>query len=134
MIVVDNTVLIHFALPTSAAEDTARARGVLARDSDWRVPPFWASEFRHVAMKYVRPGRLELEDAVLSALSLTPIVTVEPVHHAEVLHTAYALGLSGYDAEYAALAVRLGVPLVTTDRRLREAVPGAVTPASAAGG
>jgi len=39
------------------------------------------------------------------------------------LSQALELNISGYDAQFVALAVTLDVPLVTEDRRLRSAVP-----------
>ncbi len=43
-----------------------------------------------------------------------------------VLETATALGISAYDAFYAVLSAELGLSLITADRRLAAAVPGAV--------
>jgi predicted nucleic acid-binding protein len=39
---------------------------------------------------------------------------------------AVRMGLSAYDAFYAVLAATLDAPLVTADRKLADAVPGAV--------
>jgi predicted nucleic acid-binding protein len=47
----------------------------------------------------------------------------EPVDGEAVLELAVEHGLSAYDAQYAALAQRLGVELVTEDRRLLRALP-----------
>ena len=50
-----------------------------------------------------------------------------------VLKLAAASGLAAYDCEFVALAQRLGVPLVTTDKKLLSAFPAvAATLASAA--
>ena len=43
---------------------------------------------------------------------------------AAVLDAAFARGLSGYDAEFVALAEALAAPLVTDDRRVLAACPG----------
>jgi predicted nucleic acid-binding protein len=43
--------------------------------------------------------------------------------HAQVLALANRLRISAYDALYLGVSIELGVPLVTEDRRLREAAP-----------
>jgi predicted nucleic acid-binding protein len=40
------------------------------------------------------------------------------------LTTAAIYGITGYDAQYVALAESLSTPLITEDRKLRQAVPG----------
>jgi predicted nucleic acid-binding protein len=40
------------------------------------------------------------------------------------LAVAAKYGITGYDAQYVALAQNLAVPLITEDRKLRQAVPG----------
>jgi len=45
---------------------------------------------------------------------------------AAALDVAITTGLSAYDAFYAVLSATIGVPLVTADRKLAAAVPGAV--------
>ena len=135
MIVADATLLIHFALPVAPEVDAERARAIYRQDSDWRVPSLWASEVRHVALKYVRGGHLSPEAAEIALDALSEVLAgrVMPIVHAEVFRASLSLDLSAYDAEYAALAARLGVPLVTSDRRLREAVPSAVSPSAFVG-
>ena len=133
MIVSDTTLPVHYALPF-IGDDTTQAHTLFDGDPDWRAPPLWASETRDALLGYVRAGRMMPGQAIGAAVSLEGIVTAEPVGHAEVPRPADALGSSAHDAEYAALAARLGVPMVTSDRRLREAVPGALDPASVGGG
>lgn len=107
---------------------SATARAVHQRDPGWTVPPLWASEVRHVRMKYVRSGALSVPEALDAVEALDVLVAVRPVAHAEVLGAADTYGLSGYDAEYVALAERLGVPLVTSDKHVLTAVGRAVAP------
>ena len=126
MIVADSTLLLHLALQASDPGDSRAARAAYDRGSEWTVPPLWASEVRHVVLKYVRGGQISFDDARATVHRLSLLVSVSPVDHDEVLRAAHALGLSGYDAEYAALADRLGVPLVTSDRHLLQSVPRAV--------
>ncbi len=84
--------------------------------------------------KYVRGDFMSAEDALRVVRALEGLVTVRPVEHAEVLAAADAYVLSGYDAEYAALAERLGVPLVTSDKGVLRSVGCAFSPGAFADG
>lgn len=130
MIISDSTLLIHFALPTAGADDVARAKKVYAQDPDWRVTALWKSEVRHVGIKYVRSGALLRGDLIVALHLLDGMLAskTEVVTHVEALDAAFRYELSGYDAEYAALAERLGVPLVTSDKRVLHSVECAVSP------
>jgi predicted nucleic acid-binding protein len=62
-------------------------------------------------------------DAVLAwPLAVQPCAPLAPA----ALETAARLGISAYDAFYAVLGAHLELPLVTADRKLAGAVPGAV--------
>ena len=133
MIVSDSTLLVHLVVPLGGRPETDDARRVFDRDSDWHAPALWTSETRNALLKYVRNGDLDLEDALTAVEELSSLVTIERVGHAEVLEAALAFGLSGYDAEYAALSDRLEVPLVTSDKRVLRVHPRAVSPAEFVG-
>ena len=63
-----------------------------------------------------------------SAIEMFADQEVEPDGD-DVLYTAAELRISAYDAQFVVAARDLGVPLVTTDRKLREACRGlAVAP------
>jgi predicted nucleic acid-binding protein len=59
-----------------------------------------------------------------------PFVHPAPTWHAAAARLAEEHGLTFYDASWAAAALALGCPLVSSDQRLREA--GAIGPAEAA--
>jgi predicted nucleic acid-binding protein len=91
------------------------------------VPDLFHVECANILWKAVGRGRLStvaarncLED--LGALRLNSVPTRELV--GDALGLALKHGTSVYDATYAALAVRLGLPLVTADQRLREQLSG----------
>jgi len=130
MIVADATLLVHFALPVSRVNDVVTAKDVYRRDPVWRVTALWRSEVRHVGVKYVQAGDLSLGDLTDALVVLDDMLaeSTESVEHGEVLRAALGYGLSGYDAEYVALAERLGVPLVTSDKQVLAAVSRAVAP------
>ncbi|MCX5682336.1 MAG: type II toxin-antitoxin system VapC family toxin [Planctomycetota bacterium] len=120
MIVVDASVLVGFVLPPDAYHEDAIA--CRDRDADWHVPFLARTEFRSVAVGYLRRG--EALDTLVEAGALA--VLSARVHHltdAEVFAVLQSAPLSAYDAEYVALARRLGCKLVTTDREVLKAFP-----------
>jgi predicted nucleic acid-binding protein len=62
----------------------------------------------------------------LRALEEFPIVYRTLPLGSETLDLAETLGLSGYDAAYAALALHFNQPLLTLDRKLAEAIESAL--------
>jgi len=122
MIVVDVTVLGYYLIHGHATEAVVALR---RRDPEWAAPALWRSELMNVLWKYVRRGDFGLELALEHfdvANDLVGPRTFE-VGPSEVLPLAVASGCSAYDCQYVALAERLGVPLVTYDRRVLEAFP-----------
>jgi predicted nucleic acid-binding protein len=121
-VVVDTNVLIELFLPTQNEEAVQR---LWAFDRDWRLPPLWVCEFRHIHLKYIRAGRLDppvalqnLADAEEMFLPLTV-----PIASAEALQLAYSHGCSSYDAEFVVLAQQLACPLLSFDRKLLQLFP-----------
>ena len=130
MIVVDAMLLAYTLVEVPGrTEEVERA---LNEDATWASPPLWRSELRNVLLKYVRatsediPGSdLDLSDALEKMQLAERLIggrTVE-VETEDVLRTAEAKGLSGYDAEYVALAEDLGTKLLTTDGPVLRACP-----------
>ena len=120
MIVVDGSVLVGFVLPPDAYHGDASA--CRDRDADWHAPFLARTEFRSVAAGYLRRG--EALDTLIEAAALA-VLSVR-AHHltdAEVFAVLQSAPLSAYDAEYVALARRLGCQLVTTDREVLKAFP-----------
>ena len=128
MIVVDTNVVVYYVLTTP---QTQAARQTRDADSDWRVPPLWRSEFRNTVGQYMRSGELTLRGA-LNAIALaeeTLLDKEQAVDSVRVMELVANSACSAYDCEYVALALQLGVPLVTADRRiLREFPDVAVSP------
>lgn len=120
MIVVDVSVLFGFVVN----RDDYHALAVAARerDSDWQAPRLYRSEFRSIATGHLRRG--EPLANVLAALANAQVaVSAHEVSDQEVFAVVQESSLSAYDAEYVALARRLGVALVTTDRQILEQYP-----------
>jgi predicted nucleic acid-binding protein len=78
------------------------------------------SEFRNALIFYVRKGLMELDEAATHGLHAERLVedSSHPVDSLRVLSLAAQSGCSAYDCEFVALAQELGVPLVTSDRKL----------------
>ena len=128
MIVADANLIVYFAVD---AEQSQMARRVWEADPDWRSARLWRSEFLNALLKYVRAGYLTRESATAAFGAAEKVMAgneYEP-DATEVLDLAMNSQCSAYDCEYVALALRLGVPLVTADRRiLREFPEIAVSP------
>jgi predicted nucleic acid-binding protein len=97
--------------------------------AEFFVPDLFFIECANVLLKTMRRFGRSLQDtqadlADLRLLALTSTDTVELMEDA--LELANALDLSAFNACYAVLARRLGVPLVTADQKIKQAVTWAV--------
>jgi predicted nucleic acid-binding protein len=133
-VIVADVNLIAYLLITG--EHTAAAEAVLGTDAEWAAPLFWRSEWRNVLAGYLRRGELNLAGALERVAAAEAVVRGREylVEAAAVLELVAGSPCSAYDCEYVALARQLGVPLVTSDRRLLAAFPEtAVAPGQFAG-
>ena len=121
MIVVDANVLVYHSVATDRLSDLARI--ARARDAGWIAPPLWRSEFRNALFGYLRRAQLAVDEAIDAHISAELAVSTRWVGTDEVIAAGNRSSVSAYDCEYVALARRLGVPLVTADRRLVETFP-----------
>jgi predicted nucleic acid-binding protein len=90
------------------------------------APPIWACELVNVLLVAERKGRISaaLADEFLYTLGELPITVTEfnwPSQAETLLLRGRATGLSAYDTDYLALALRLAYPLATQDKKLRAA-------------
>ena len=123
MIVVDTNILAYLFLPSEFGKLAVEARRL---DELWVAPALWRSEFRNVLIHYVRSGNITLAQArdCQAAAAALMAGRDQAVDGNEVMALAAETGCSTYDCEYAALARRARVALVTMDRRLLHAFPG----------
>lgn len=122
MIVVDTNVVAYLYLP---GEYTDLAEALLERDADWAAPLLWRSEFRNILAGYVRRKTLTLE-AAWNLQREAEGLLAGAEHEAgsrQVLELAHASDCTAYDCEFVAVAMTLGVPLVTMDAKLLRAFP-----------
>ena len=121
MIVADCTLIAQLVIDT---ESTELAEQIYAVDPEWIVPPLWRSELRNVLRMYVIEAKMPMASA-LSRMSLAEDRfggSEHAVVSSDVLAIATKARCSAYDAEYISLAKEFAIPLVTSDRRLREAI------------
>ena len=122
MIVVDSNVVAYLYLP---GEHTERAEALLEHDSDWAAPLLWRSELRNVLAGHMQRKTLTFEaarDLQMEAESLLAGGEHEVDSHL-VLELVRDSDCSAYDCEFVALAMTLGVKLVTMDAKLLKAFP-----------
>ncbi len=122
MIVVDSNVVAYLYLP---GDYTDKAERLLQQDSDWAAPVLWRSEFRNILAGYMRRKTLTFaaaRDLQREAESLLAGAEHE-VDSRLVLELVRDSDCSAYDCEFAALAMTLGVKLVTMDSKLLKAFP-----------
>ena len=122
MIVADASLIASFAVHDEYSE---LADAVCETDAVWAVPLLWRSEFRHALVKYMQHAGMSLQAALLAFHSAEEIIAGREyqVSSEKVLELAMRSKCRAYDCEYVALALDLGVPLVTTDRQILKSFP-----------
>jgi predicted nucleic acid-binding protein len=117
MIVADASIVVPLLVRQGVRSD--HAEDLRGRDSLWIAPPLWRSEVLNALAKYMRVYALDLRAAEQAFERALDIVTDSPFSpDGWMLRLVAETGCSAYDAEYAALAISTGAPLVSNDRRL----------------
>jgi len=122
VIVVDTNILAYLLLPY---EFSQQADALYKSDPDWAVPIFWRSEFRNLLAGYLRRKTLTFDEVVkVQAEAETLLVGNEhEVDSRRVLELVRDSDCTAYDCEFVAVAMLLGVKLVTMDKKLLKAFP-----------
>ncbi|KAB2639892.1 MAG: type II toxin-antitoxin system VapC family toxin [Verrucomicrobia bacterium] len=121
MIVVDSSVISFLFLEGELTESVKELHRI---DSEWITPPILNHEMLNIlavvgtADQAVAPMEEIWRDlrALLGSRQQVP----DPLRS---LHLAIELKISGYEAQYVALAQQLNMPLVTEEQRLLEQLP-----------
>ncbi len=131
MIVVDVNVVAYLLIEGGK---TPLARHLHAADQEWRLPPLWRAEFLNVLVMQVRHGGFELKVAGKVWATATALLAKAEVEADLVLalQIAAANRITGYDAQYLAVAQQLGLRCVTEDRELLRKFPKVAVEMSAA--
>ncbi len=122
MIVVDSNIVAYLYLP---GDHTAKAESLLQRDAGWVAPLLWRSEFRNILAGYMRRQILTFQ-AALDLQQEAESLLASAEHEVDsrlVLELVRDSDCSAYDCEFIALAMMLGVKLVTMDGKLLKAFP-----------
>ena len=122
MIVVDSNVVAYLYLP---GEYTEHAEALLQRSPDWATPVLWRSEFRNILAGYLRRRTITFDQvcALLREAESLLAGSEFEVDSESVLALVRDSDCSAYDCEFVALAMKLGVKLVTMDAKLLKAFP-----------
>jgi predicted nucleic acid-binding protein len=122
VIVVDTNVLAYLLLPY---ELSPRADALYKSDPDWAMPIFWRSEFRNVLAGYLRRRTLTF-DEVLRVQKEAEALLAGNEHEADsrrVLELVRDSDCTAYGCEFIAIALQLGIKLITMDKKLLKAFP-----------
>ena len=121
--VIDNSVVCGWFIQNQASPySTAIAQRL--QDNRAVAPGVWELELANVLRTACLRQRMNAEQAhgVLAQIATLPIdVARQGATPAALLSIALRFGLNSYDAAYLELALRLQMPLATTDAALREA-------------
>ncbi|CAG1005460.1 hypothetical protein MTYP_03261 [Methylophilaceae bacterium] len=123
MIVVDANILVYSLIEGDYSPLVQKLR---EKDADWRTAGLCLHEVLNVLATYQRRDILKLAQCkkLLEHAERFMKVAQCDVKMDMALAVAAKYTITGYDAQYVALAQSLNVPLITEDRKLREAVPG----------
>lgn len=122
MIVVDSNVVVYLYLPAALTPQAVKLR---ATEPDWVVPRLWRSEMRNALSLYIRKELITLEQAcrIQNAAETLLAASEFDVPSSEILQLVHESACSAYDCEFVALAMALGVKLVTSDKKVLTAFP-----------
>ncbi|MGV8933972.1 MAG: type II toxin-antitoxin system VapC family toxin [Gallionellaceae bacterium] len=123
MIVIDANILIYSLIDCDYSPLVHKLR---EKDSDWRTTALCLHETLNVLATYQRREVLTLTQCRKLLDHAERFIKVAQCEIAmdAALAVAAKYAITGYDAQYVALAQSLNAPLITEDRKLRNAVPG----------
>lgn len=121
--IVANTNLIAYLIIHS--DLTPQAEKVFVADHEWAAPLLWRSEFRSILARYLRRGDISFDEGLSKLQEAESLLDGREfqVSSTEILRLVRDSSCSAYDCEFVALAQDLGVPLVTSDRRILSDFP-----------
>jgi predicted nucleic acid-binding protein len=121
--ILDNSVVCGWFIENQATAYTEAMAERLGEDKAF-VPQIWTLELANLLRTACLRQRMtaEVAQAILAQIVSLPIeIDSAPPRPSEVLALALRFGLSSYDAAYLELALRLQLPLASSDAPLRDA-------------
>ena len=117
MIVADTNLVAYFLIP---GERSVEAESVFRKDSEWVAPLLWRSEFRNVLAFHLRRSALSLEQALEIVADAETLMQGREysLPSDPIVRLVAGSACSAYDCEFVALAMELGVSLVTSDAKV----------------
>jgi predicted nucleic acid-binding protein len=122
MIVADTNLIAYLMIE---GDFTPQAELVYQLDSNWIAPYLWRSEFRNILALYLRKNYLSMAEAktiMAQAEALMKNKEFE-LDSASILKMIENSTLSAYDCEYVVLAKKLGINLITNDKKILKSFP-----------
>ena len=122
MIVADTNSIAYLMIE---GDFTPQAELVYQFDANWVAPYLWRSEFRNILALYLRKDYLSMAEAetiMAQAEALMKNKEFE-LDSTSILKMIWNSTLSAYDCEYVVLAKKLGVNLITNDRKILKSFP-----------
>jgi predicted nucleic acid-binding protein len=122
MIVVDTNVLVYLFVQ---GPKTDLARRLLKSDPQWMLPPLWRHEFHNVLVTHIQTKRLSLDQAEGIWTKAVDLLA-DSEREADLplaLRMAVEYGVTGYDAQFLALAHAQEAVCVSEDKALKVKAP-----------
>ena len=122
MIVADTNLIAYLMIE---GDFTPQAELVYQLDSNWIAPYLWRSEFRNILALYLKKNYLSMAEAktiMAQAEALMKNKEFE-LDSASLLEMIENSTLSAYDCEYVVLAKKLGINLITNDKKILKSFP-----------
>lgn len=122
MIVADTNLIAYLFIE---GEFTPQAELVYQSDSNWVAPYLWRSEFRNLLALYIRQKLLTPEEAKTIMTQAENLLSGKEfeLDSGSILDLVSQSNLSAYDCEYIILTQKLGLKLVTNDKKLLRSFP-----------
>ena len=122
MIVTDANVIAYLWI---TGHEEFKSHELLLKDPDWWVPQLYKSEIQSVLLLHIRKNIITTQNAIhlMEKIEKQFEFTTMHVPSQLVLTLGERTSCSAYDCEYAALALTLGCPLITTDKKILQSFP-----------
>ncbi len=122
MIVVDSNIIAVRNL-TSAL--TSKAEQVEEKDPVWIVPFLWRYEFQNILATSIKAKQITADHAwdIWQRVAAILVENESEPSPTKVIDLVAQYGITAYDGQFIALAMEMGVPLVTQYRELQGKFP-----------